>query len=87
MRDYNYRKEMEKKETKRKSMISKLGYVPTRPYAKRDKNNNVYYVSYHCKTKKYIKKKANRAVRRAPYGSVGNGSNYIKVYDLDWEWY
>lgn len=89
MRDYNYRKRMEDKANRRrKELWYDRGYWPTMPSRKEDENGNVYYTEgYQCKRKKFIKRQANKAVRRVPLGSLSNGANYKRAFELQWTWY
>jgi hypothetical protein len=89
MRDYNYRKRMKDKEMrKRKELYYNRGYWPTMPERRVNEKGQEYYIQgYQCNRKKYLKKYANKSVRRSELDSISNGSNYKKVYDLVWEWY
>lgn len=89
MRDYNYRKNVRQKEKRRlKELYNNRGYRPAMPNKKIDKDGQVYYVEgYQCHRKKYIKKAANKAVRKSKISNINKGSHYKKIYELLWEWY
>jgi hypothetical protein len=89
MRDYNYRKKMKDKEIhRRKELYLNGGYWPTMPRRRINEEGQEYYIQgRECNRKKYLKRYANKSVRKSGLDNINNGSNYKKVYDLPWEWY
>lgn len=86
-RDYNYRMTQKKKKEDRMKYISKVKYKPSLPYIKTDNSGNEYITDgYQSKYKKYLKKQSNKSIR-SYRGCLGEGSDYKKVYDLNWKWF
>jgi len=90
MRDYNFRSSMkEKEQNRRKEVIKNHSYWPSMPKRAYSENGEPYYTEgttgYY---KKFLKQKANKAVRKTPISfHIPNGASYKKVYELAYEWY
>lgn len=89
MRDYNYRKRTKVKEqVNRKTLYNDRGYWPSMPSKGIGENSKEYYVEGHTGTyKKFLKRQASKAVRKARIDSVNSGCHYRKMYELLWQWY
>lgn len=88
MRCYNFRKQAKLKEQNRRKELWNTGYWPSMPNQGVGENGEKYYLEGRTGTyKRFLKRQANKAVRRAELGTVGSGKNYRKVFDLEWEWF
>lgn len=89
MRNYNFRKKAKLKEQKRKEFLWNTGYWPTMPNRGIDEDGNEYFMEGSKDVyKQYLKRKANKCVRKADLESIGSSrGNYKKVFNLPWEWF
>ena len=86
MRDYNYRRNMNKKEQRRRAHLARnIGYWGAMPLARVDEDCNEYFVEGdRLGGKQEMLRRSNKILRRAGLEDIGSHSNYKKVYDLWW---
>lgn len=88
MRNYNFKRKAKIKEQQRRKELWNTGYWPSMPNKGVGENGEEYFIEGKTGTyKKHLKRRANKAVRRADLESVGSGNNYKRVFNLEWEWY
>ena len=84
MRDYNFRRKAKIKEhNKRKILWYDRGYWPSMPHKGVDEYGEEYFTEGRTGTyKKFLKRQANKAVRKSELDNVGSGCNYKRAYNL-----
>lgn len=88
MRDYNFRRSNKRKEQERRKLIYNTGYFPTMPKESEGDNGEIYYVEgSKSNRKQFLKKVANKKVRKSNLNDVKNGGHYRRIFDLPWNWY
>ncbi len=88
MRDYNFRKNNKVKEHSRRKFIYNTCYFPTMPKRSLGINDEEYYIEGSKDSyKQYLKKIANKKIRRSNLDDVKNGGHYKRIFDLQWNWY
>lgn len=88
MRNYNFRRQAAMKKQARRRNLWNTGYWPSMPNKGVGENGEEYFIEGTTGNyKKYLKRQAAKAVRRAELETIGSGNNYKKVYELTWKWY
>lgn len=88
MRNYNFKRKALMKEQKNRKYLYSTGYWPTMPMKKIGENDHEYFIEGSKDNyKKHLKRRANKAIRRAPLEAVGSGAHYKKIFNLPNEWY